>query len=105
MSDINEYVVFDATDPGFYAGKISLEFTKWSKNAEHVWFFQPTDWVPSNGSDWYGSTTASMTHVLVAYSHGHATAAEAQAAADGWSKVKASRLVGKAVISRVSTHV
>jgi hypothetical protein len=42
-------------------------------------------WDAHPGSDWYGTQAHSMCKVLVPYSMGHATAAEAESAAHQWA--------------------
>lgn len=79
------FVVFNIFDPSFYNGKSSEQFNELSGDGETPWFFQPADWVPHPGSDWYGTQAHSMCKVLVPYSMGHATAAEAESAVHQWA--------------------
>jgi len=80
------FVVFNIFDPSFYSGKVSEKFNALAENGDKPWFFQPSDWAPHPGSAWYGSQANSMVKVLMPYSMGHATAAEAEAAAHQWAR-------------------
>lgn len=80
-------VVFDATDSNFYTGHLSPQFDEESVGGTRPWFFQPDDWMPNKPDKaWYGSIWNTRCKVLMCYSTGHATQAEAQAAADEWFK-------------------
>lgn len=76
------YIIFDATDPNFYQGKISSMFNEAAKNG--YWFFQPSEWVPAPGSNDYGCTAACLTKTLMPYSAGYSTPEAALAAAEEW---------------------
>jgi hypothetical protein len=78
-------IVFDVTDPSFYRGKLSPDFTTHFRNGECPWFFQPDDWIPNNPDNaWYGSISGSLLERLECYSIGYPTREAAQAAAATW---------------------
>jgi hypothetical protein len=82
--DVSELVVFDITDPCFYAGRISSEFERLSDDGNAPWFFQPSSWAPNGDGEWFGSLAHSLSRILMSYSSGHRTKEAAQEAADEW---------------------
>ncbi len=86
MRNFTGFTIFDSTDPNFYSGKLSTEFSKESDDGARPWFFQPDNWVPNGEHKNYGSILANRFKTLMTYSPGFATREEAQVAADDWLK-------------------
>ena len=85
------FIVFDATDPSFYGGKLSESFSSLSCDGSLPWFFQPDHWAPNGDGTWYGTLSHSMSKVLMPYSVGYATREAAQAAASEWFEARTMR--------------